>query len=368
VFELDPSSGHLTVLHSFELTGSDGLYPAASLLMDSARNLYGTTVYGGEASSIYSNIGFGTVFKLDASGNETVLHSFLYSPIDSIFDGAFIPAALVRDTAGNFYGTSSQGGTDDYGTVFKLDASGNETVLHSFTNGGLDGANPHAGLVLDAAGNFLYGTTYGAGLTNQGTVFKIDTAGNETLLYSFTGGGDGGQPEAGLIMDTAGNLYGTTSTGGAYGYGTVFKLDTAGNETVLHSFANSGGDGATPVAGLVMDPAGNLYGTTEDGGAYGYGTVFKLVITSQTRIADLQNMVNSLVSAGTLNAGQGQSLLAILDAALAQINGENTAAAVQQLEAFIKHVQALVNGQVLTAEQGQALIDAANSTITALGA
>jgi len=163
-----------------------------------------------------------------------------------------------------------------YGTVFKLDPSGEETVLHSFTYS--DGAFPDAGLIRDKAGN-LYGTTSGGdlvcGLQGCGTVFKVDPSGHETVLHSFTNSPDGAGPYAGLVMDKAGNLYGTTLNGGACGYGTVFKLDPSGHETVLHSFTNSP-DGAGPYANLVRDKAGNLYGTTEEGGASGYGTVFRL--------------------------------------------------------------------------------------------
>jgi uncharacterized repeat protein (TIGR03803 family) len=136
---------------------------------------------------------------------------------------------------------------------------------------------PFAGLILDKAGN-LYGTTAYGGASGLGTVFKLDTSGNETVLHGFTGtGGDGANPYAGLIMDKAGNLYGTTGYGGASGAGTVIKLDTSGNETVLHSFTGYPSDGATPFAGLIMDKAGNLYGTTISGGAFDAGTVFKLV-------------------------------------------------------------------------------------------
>jgi uncharacterized repeat protein (TIGR03803 family) len=221
------------------------------------------------------------VFKLDTSGNETVLYSFT----NSGGDGGYPAAGLVMDKAGNLYGTTLRGGTYDYGTVFELDASGNETVLHSFTNSAGDGALPHAGLLIDKKGN-LYGTTEAGGTYGHGTVFEMDSSGNETVLYSFTkSGGDGGSPAAGLVMDKAGNLYGTTSFGGlTSNSGTVFKLDTSGNETVLHSFTN-GDDGAIPLADLIIDKKGNLYGITIFGGAYrysdpagvGFGTVFKLV-------------------------------------------------------------------------------------------
>jgi uncharacterized repeat protein (TIGR03803 family) len=171
--------------------------------------------------------------------------------------------------------------------VFKLDTTGTETVLYSFT-GGNDGQDPEAGLIMDATGN-LYGTTaYGGGTGcggfGCGVVFKLDTTGAETVLYSFSGGNDGQDSEAGLIMDATGNLYGTTNSGGAFNFGVVFKLDTTGTETVLYSFTG-GADGATPEGSLISDSSGALYGTTQNGGdsncksqyGFGCGVVFKLI-------------------------------------------------------------------------------------------
>jgi uncharacterized repeat protein (TIGR03803 family) len=243
------------------------------LVRDAAGNLYGTTLGGGAAKS-------GTVFKLDTDGRETVLHSFT----GAAGDGSNPYAGLILDAAGNLYGTTVYSGDlacdPPYGcgTVFKLDAAGTETVLYRFTRTGGDGALPYGGLVRDAAGN-LYGTTAGGGDLSCGDgdgcgiVFKVDSTGKETVLHIFTGtGGDGSDPFDALILDAAGNLYGTTSAGGngspcPYGSrscGTVFKLDTTGKETVLHNF--SGLDGAGPFAGLIRDSAGNFYGTTEFGG------------------------------------------------------------------------------------------------------
>src|SRR5439155_2369757 len=175
---------------------------------------------------------------------------------------------LIRDSAGNLYGTTCCGGTFNYGIVFKVDTSGNETGLYSFT-GGADGASPlYVALLRDGAGN-LYGTTQNGGDTSCdppygcGTVFKLDSAGNETVLYSFVGGTDGQYPLAGVIRDASGNFYGTTSRGGSAGAGTVFKLNPrTGKETVLYTFQSGPTDGDAPYAGLVMDSTGNLYGTT----------------------------------------------------------------------------------------------------------
>jgi uncharacterized repeat protein (TIGR03803 family) len=258
------ASGKFKVLYSFA-GGADGAFPYASLIRDAAGNLYGTTTQGGAS-------GYGTVFKLDPTGSETLLHSFTGE------DGRDPNAGLIRDAAGNLYGTTTLGGNlgcgGGYGcgTVFKLDASGIETVLHSFS-GGQDGEEPtHAGLIHDAAGN-LYGTTAYGGTSDNGTVFKLNAGGKYKVLYSFTGA-NGANPKAGLIRDAAGNLYGTTLKGGSSDHGTVFKLDASGHQTVLHSFA--GADGSYPSTGLIRDAAGNLYGTTAFGGASDFGTVFKV--------------------------------------------------------------------------------------------
>ena len=264
VFKLD-RRGNETVLYSFQ-GGTDGEQPTADLVRDQAGNLYGTTRIGGAA--------YGTVFKLDPQGVETVLYTFT-----GFADGGNPQAGLVMDKAGNLYGTTLSGGTTGFGTVFTVDPSGREKVLHSFSATGGDGAYPYAALIHDEAGN-LYGTTYGGGVYGYGTVFKVDANGLTTILYSFTGAGDGSGPVGGLIRDRRASLYGTTYSGGAYGFGTVFELTASGTESVLYSFTG-GNDGATPSAGLVRDAAGNLYGTTEFGGAspcqgLGCGVVFSV--------------------------------------------------------------------------------------------
>ena len=263
---------------------NDGGTPEASLLRDAEGNLYGTTYQGGAFN-------YGAVFKLDPNGKETTLRGF------AGVDGMGSSSNLVRDDAGNLYGTTQQGGTPEgggcwhgCGTVFKVDTAGKETVLHAFT-AGADGGLPYAGLARDSDGN-LYGTTFFGGDLSAcqgfgcGTVFKVDTAGKETVLYAFTGGADGGYPQAGVIRDAEGNLYGATRGDGDFsacrgGCGVVFKVDTAGNETVLYSFTG-GADGAGPNE-VIRDSAGNLYGTTVQGGILrncgsgsGCGTVFKL--------------------------------------------------------------------------------------------
>lgn len=257
-----------STLYSFG-HGVDGNEPLNSgVIRDAAGNLYGTTIAGGTFSG-------GTVFKVDPSGKETILHNFFGGR-----DGEKPYAGLVRDAAGRLYGTTINGGiqnstcTSGCGVVFEIDLNGREKILHRFT-GTPDGAIPDAALILDAAGN-LYGTTEMGGSAGLGTVFKVTASGAETVLYSFGGTPDGAYPQAGLVRDSSGNLYGTTSSSGAVGFGTVFKLSAAGDETILHNFSG-GSDGATPLAGLLRTPNGNLYGTTFQGGAiYGVGTIFKV--------------------------------------------------------------------------------------------
>jgi len=257
VFRLD-SNGTETVLLSFDY--SDGARPNAGPISDKAGNLYGTTQQGGANS-------YGVVFKLAPDGTETVLHAFAGQPGS---DGAYPVAALISDRHGNFYGTTQHGGTSDNGTVFELAKNGTETVLHDFA--GSDGQYPVAGLLRDGSGN-LYGTTKQGGAHGSGTVFKVASDGTETVLYSFGGGGDGAFPMCGVIMDKKANLYGTANGGGAKGAGAVFELSAKGVESVLYSFAG-GSDGAFPQAGLFRDTAGDLYGTTSSGGASNDGTVF----------------------------------------------------------------------------------------------
>ncbi len=262
-------SGKFIFLYSFT-GGTDGGNPSESLLRDPADNLYGTTLNGGNLScpSTSNPVGCGVVFKVDPSGKETVLHSFDWS------DGAF-PTGLVAGD-GSFYGTTTAGGTAGWGTVYKLDRIGSrqETVLHSFVPSTTSdaGLNPYGRLFRDRKGN-LYGTTYFGGNENAcidyngcGAVFKLDPSGNLTVLHAFNNYPDGQGPLAGVIRDAKGNLYGTTSGGGSAVFGTVFKIDVTGKETVLHSF--NGTDGAYPSYGtLLRDQEGNLYGTTPNGGS-----------------------------------------------------------------------------------------------------
>jgi uncharacterized repeat protein (TIGR03803 family) len=277
------AANNTKVLYKFK--GSpDAAAPMGNLIFDHAGNLYGTTFAGG--------LGAGTVFKLapnsDGSWTESVLYAFC--SLTQCADGAFPMAGLILHGA-DLYGTTSSGGSGSGGVVFKLapnsKGSWTESILYSFCSVAncIDGAYPFGGLTSDAVGN-LYGTTQeGGGVLNCnggslgcGTVFKLvhksGGSWSETVLYNFTNGSDGGQPLAGVILDTAKNIYGTTSSGGNNGQGVVFKLDTSSIETVLHTF--EGIDGSTPVAGLIFDAVGNLYSTTYVGGENEEGTVFKL--------------------------------------------------------------------------------------------
>jgi uncharacterized repeat protein (TIGR03803 family) len=258
VFELS-HNGTETVLHSF--SGADGANPSAVLKRTPAGIIYGTTPFGGAS-------GLGTVFQIDATGVETVLHSFSGAP-----DGS-VPVSSLLLVGSNLYGVSSSGGTSGAGTVFRYTiASGTLTILYSFT-GGADGASPVGGLVANSAG-MLFGTARFGGAYGQGVIFSLDKSGNQTVLYDFTGGADGGQPLSGVILDAAGNFYGTGWQGGV-GYGVVFELSNSGVETVLHTFSG-GSDGSLPQGGVVLDSKGNLYGNTYAGGTNGFGVVYALI-------------------------------------------------------------------------------------------
>jgi uncharacterized repeat protein (TIGR03803 family) len=285
VFELSPNgSGGWTetVLHSFDHFDGDGITPIANLTMDAGGNLYGTT-YAGGMPEPECHDGCGTVFKLSRNGSgwtETVLHRF------NAQDGAKPFGGVVLDSAGNVYGTTSEGGqfASQFGVAFELSPNGSggwiETILHVFDRDDPAGSRPLGGLILDGMGN-LYGTTSDGGSARAGTAFKLSPNGNDgwtvKTLHSFGGRNDGWHPGAALAFDSAGNLYGTTQTGGiGHQRGIVFKLSPNGsggwNETILHSFAPE--NGSTPQAPVIVDPAGDVFGTTSMGGAHNRGVVF----------------------------------------------------------------------------------------------
>jgi uncharacterized repeat protein (TIGR03803 family) len=291
VFLLCASTGatafaqNFTSLVSFDL--SDGANPEyEALVQGTDGNFYGTTELGGEINQ-YCNGGTtcGTVIKISPGGVLTTLHMFEGT------DGYYPSAGLVLATDGDFYGTTFTGGSSYCGTVFKITAAGTLTTLHIFDC--TDGDHPNGGRMVQAANGNFYGTTTYGGANKQGTVFKITPGGKLTSLYNFCAQSnctDGEQPIGGLVQAIDGSFYGTASFGGTknsscqYGCGTIFKITAWGRLTTLHSF--DGADGFNP-NGLVQAVDGNFYGATGAGGAYGYGTVFK--ITSGGRLTVLYN-------------------------------------------------------------------------------
>ncbi len=282
VFALTPGQGSWTesVLYSFQSVPTDGRTPVAGVIFDGAGNLYGTTSRGGPYQ-------YGTVFRLTpnqgGTWTESVIHCF--EGYD-YYDGSLPLSGIILDKSGNLYGTTSAGGAYGYGTVYELrpQAGGKwkEEVLYSFNNTGKGGYSPAAGLIFDSAGG-LYGTASKGGASGNGTVFKLTSKSGgkwtERVIHQFAGTKDGADPLAGLVFDRQGALYGTTNGGGSSGLGTVFKLTLKGGawkETVLHSFTDRAG-GGNPAAGLVLDSRGNLYGTTTGRGDSENGSVFEIV-------------------------------------------------------------------------------------------
>lgn len=282
-FELSPKSGggwSYRIIHSFGVIATDGCLPWSGLIIDASGNLYGT------ASSCGGH-GYGSVFELSpnlaGSYTEKALHNFSSNGTD----GTGPYASLIFDATGNLYGTTISGGTAGGGTAFELSPAGGglwtEEILHNFGSA-LDGNDLQASLILDAAGN-LYGTTLGGGTYSGGTAFELSPAGagswTYSVLYNFGANPsvNGKYPGGNLLLDSAGNLYGTTESGG--NAGVVFKLvpQTGGGwaEVILHNFQNNGKDGQNPGSSLVFDSAGNLYSTTGLGGAFNAGTVFEII-------------------------------------------------------------------------------------------
>ncbi len=232
-------------------------------------------------------------------------------------------AGFAIDASGNLYGTASAGGSSGAGSVFRITAAGKMRVLYSF-KGGADGANPQASLKRGPNGG-LYGTTSAGGAFGNGTVFKVTPEGVETVLYNFKGGADGADPQAGVFKDKEDNLYGTTFAGGASGAGTVFKVTKEGQETILHSF---GSQGTNPVAGVTFDAAGNIYGTTSTGGHDGNGTVYQLAANSgwaETTLHDFALGTDGGVPyGGLIFDGSGNIYGATTEGGIAGSNGGGT--------------------------------------------
>lgn len=263
VFKVAPN-GTETVLYNFS-GGADGAQPFSAPVRDKAGNLYGTTTMGGSANA-------GVVFKLDPGGTETVLHNFTGGT-----DGTTPTGGLLEDKAGNFYGTASQGGTSNAGVLFKIGAKGKYSILRTFTGAANDGKYPtYTSLLMDSVGA-LYGVTEEGGAANGGILYKLGKTGKLTILHSFMGGTTDGCNVLGIpFMDGNGNFYGTTSSCGTSSLGTVWTVSSNGNETVLHSFAGGTTDGEYPLSGVIGDASGNIYGNTETGGASNFGTVYEI--------------------------------------------------------------------------------------------
>lgn len=283
VFELIPQAGGGwtgTMVHLFNHDGTDGFRPLGGVIVDSAGNLYGTTVYGGTGTCFLN--GCGTVYELSPKGNgrwsEKILHNFANDGVD----GTNPYVGLTFDTAGNLYGTTTYGGANNQGTIFQLtpqaDGSWAETVLHSFASGA-DTGFPQS--VIFSGGN-LYGSTSNGGSGN-GNVFELSpTAGGgwtEQILYSFIHGGNTPDMPGNIVFDSAGNIYGP-SYGGTGLNGTIFELMPQAGGTwalnILYEFNDLGTTGAQPIGSLALDNAGNLYGTTLYGGNYDAGTIFEV--------------------------------------------------------------------------------------------
>jgi uncharacterized repeat protein (TIGR03803 family) len=318
VFKLTSSrSGwSFNVLYTFKGYRGDGSNPyRQSLVFDKHGNMYGTTMTGGDTLDCGS-YSCGTVFKLAADGTETIIHNF-----SSISAGAFWPmSGLVLSKNGSFFGVTFHGGIYGTGTVYEVTTSGTERTLYNFTQDGADGIGPFGDLVLDKHGN-LYGTTQTGGSQNCfgtgcGTVFRLAPDGTQTVLHNFAGAADGSWPWAALTTDNNGNLYGTTFVGGGsgcggQGCGTVFKIAPDGTEAVLHRF--SGSDGAGPRAGVILDRQGNLYGTTTGGGSgcggpAGCGTVFKIAPDGTETVLHSFNISDGVAPEGGLVLGKNGKL------------------------------------------------------------
>ncbi len=270
--------GVATPLHSFVGGTDDGQSPFAGVIQASDGNLYGTTYVGGDGNG-------GTVYRLGLDGTFKLLHSFKFSKTEPHYPYA----GLVQAGDGNLYGVLLRGGVNDKGTVFRIGLDGTYTSLHDFT--GDDGENPEGTLAVGPDGN-LYGTTLQGGTASRGTIFRVTLAGVVTSVYSFPGLGafstagvatnaTGANPRAGLMLGADGNFYGTAYQGGPNGYGTVFSITPAGSISVVHAFSGPTGDGAFPLSSVSQDAAGNLYGTTEHGGGANQGSAWRINTAGQ---------------------------------------------------------------------------------------
>ena len=316
VFEVANNANHtLSTLVTF--TGANGAGPNASLTSDSSGNLYGTTSGLG-----YNSSNTGTVFEV-AAGTHKLTTLVTFNGANGT--GAYPYAGMIADSSGNLYGTTSGGGANSDGTVFKV-AAGTHKLSTLVTFNGANGAFPESVLIADASGN-LYGTTRGGGANGDGTVFEV-AASTHTLstLVTFNGT-NGNQPYASLIADASGNLYGTTGSGGANGDGTVFEI-AAGTHTLTTLVTFNGTNGQQPYASLIADASGNLYGTSNTGGSNNDGTLFELSplragdfnLDGQIGAADIPAMEQALANMSAYQTANGLSAAQFL--ALGDLNGD----------------------------------------------
>lgn len=273
---------------------ADGSEANGTLIIDKSGNLYGTTEEGGAN-------GTGTVYRVSPSGTETVLYGF--GPASSDGDGSYPQMGLAMDSHGTLYGVTENGGINNYGTLFKVSSDGAETILHTFYTVASDGAYPFGPVVLDKKGN-IYGTTTSGGKYGYGVVYKISVDGTETILHSFDPKtGDGVEPFSGPTMDAQGNLYGTTTIGGSHNSGAVFELSAKGVYSVLYSFGSHANDGNTVDSPVTVDAEGNLYGVTVLGGSSNNGIVFKLTPGATWKETILYNFEGYSENDGSQPAG-----------------------------------------------------------------
>jgi uncharacterized repeat protein (TIGR03803 family) len=305
IFKITPR-GVLTTLHSFD--GTDGTGPTGGLVQATDGNFYGTAPNGGTSDFCPDKFGCGTVFKITPSGTLTILYSFCAE--SDCADGRYPFAGLVRFTNGDLYGTTFFGGATDHGMVFKITPSGTVTTLHSFN--GIDGNGPYFGALFLADNGDFYGTTNEGGALGGGTVFQMTPSGTLTNLHTFRGG-DGFNPQAGVVQGPDGNFYGTTSYGGAIGCnigcGTVFKITPGGTLTTLHEFCPQipCPDGSQPIGGVVLGTNGNFYGTASLNGAGAEsGTVFQITPSGTlTTLHSFHGTDGSQPTAGLLQGTDG---------------------------------------------------------------
>jgi len=272
IFKMTPG-GTTTILHSFGSTTNDGASPIGALIQNTDGNFYGTTAAGGSANH-------GIVFKITASGTLTLLYTF--GSITNDGNGPW--GGLIKNTDGNFYGTTYGGGTYNAGTVFKMTPSGTLTILHSFGATTSDGSGAIAPLCLGADGKF-YGVTYVGGSASKGTFYQITSTGTTVIRHSFgSTTNDGANPDAGVIQLSDGKFYSTTLYGGSANQGTAFKMTAAGAVTILHSFGSLTTDGSEPMAGFIQSSDSYLYGTTSIGGTFDNGTVFRMTTSGSVTV------------------------------------------------------------------------------------